>query len=219
MFQHPAARRRLHDSRVGTGFLGGVSTHSRPKAAAYLARCDAKGGLVSTHSRPKAAARLRSLLSYSTLFQHTAARRRLRRRRPHAQLHRVVSTHSRPKAAAIARAVRLNPKYVSTHSRPKAAACMAGSVSGRWRSFNTQPPEGGCLPPPPAARHVGRFNTQPPEGGCRSRFLVYRMHDGFNTQPPEGGCPTTPPGRCRTSCFNTQPPEGGCARAKKLMQE
>ena len=54
------------------------------------------------------------------------------------------------------------------------------------------------------------FNTQPPEGGCssvtRSTFTV----NGFNTQPPEGGCPVMPCSVWVSSCFNTQPPEGGC---------
>ena len=57
MFQHTAARRRLLanlDNALG-GF--GVSTHSRPKAAAKIMRRVSELPLVSTHSRPKAAAR------------------------------------------------------------------------------------------------------------------------------------------------------------------
>ena len=54
-FQHTAARRRLMGSYIVGGASGGVSTHSRPKAAeTYI---DETGGfmIVSTHSRPKAA--------------------------------------------------------------------------------------------------------------------------------------------------------------------
>ncbi|EGV37189.1 hypothetical protein l11_12920 [Neisseria weaveri LMG 5135] len=35
--------------------------------------------------------------------------------------------------------------FVSTHSRPKAAVRSAYSFVLRQQSFNTQPPEGGCL--------------------------------------------------------------------------
>ena len=33
------------------------------------------------------------------------------------------------------------------------------------RCFNTQPPEGGWLPPSKRPQMAGSFNTQPPEGG------------------------------------------------------
>ena len=33
-----------------------------------------------------------------------------------------------------------------------------------------------------------RFNTQPPEGGCFCGRVLRRFSVGFNTQPPEGGC-------------------------------
>ena len=36
---------------------------------------------------------------------------------------------------------------VSTHSRPKAAAQRRRAASASAGCFNTQPPEGGCLPP------------------------------------------------------------------------
>ena len=58
--------------------IHGVSTHSRPKAAALRPPCTSTAANVSTHSRPKAAADM-----------------------PSAQLNALlVSTHSRPKAAA-----------------------------------------------------------------------------------------------------------------------
>ena len=79
-FQHTAARRRLptivdypHFRKCfntqppeggcllhwlrGRGRFPGVSTHSRPKAAASAATVTGWGKKVSTHSRPKAAAR------------------------------------------------------------------------------------------------------------------------------------------------------------------
>ena len=56
MFQHTAARRRLPGAIRANHIASGVSTHSRPKAAANAGLTAIHGGL---------------------LFQHTAARRRL----------------------------------------------------------------------------------------------------------------------------------------------
>ena len=56
-----------------------------------------------------------------------------------------VSTHSRPKAAAATGIDKMTDFKVSTHSRPKAAAHAQELRQTTGRSFNTQPPEGGCL--------------------------------------------------------------------------
>ena len=56
------------------------------------------------------------------LFQHTAARRRLRYYWADGRTLDVVSTHSRPKAAANVDKSKVLTIDVSTHSRPKAAA-------------------------------------------------------------------------------------------------
>ena len=99
-----------------------VSTHSRPKAAAWLCRRTGYHTRVSTHSRPKAAAenRRRQKINY------------------------IVSTHSRPKAAALCNWMEALPDDVSTHSRPKAAAQTGNLRRRACAGFNTQPPEGGC---------------------------------------------------------------------------
>ena len=55
-----------------------------------------------------------------------------------------VSTHSHPKVAATSRAAIDYWSRVSTHSHPKVAACRIVGNGARLRSFNTQPPEGGC---------------------------------------------------------------------------
>ena len=154
----------MRHRRIGTD----VSTHSRPKAAAGSLGEFAKDILVSTHSRPKAAAVMRALSKDSeTVFQHTAARRRLqiyifyilsrvvfqhtaaRRRLPPVKSARLqaadVSTHSRPKAAA-ARQLKIEEIIkVSTHSRPKAAALAELASGYAYSGFNTQPPEGCCV--------------------------------------------------------------------------
>ena len=54
------------------------------------------------------------------------------------------------------------------------------------------------------------FNTQPPEGGCLAQIAAQAQSSGFNTQPPEGGCRQVRHPRSTRRCFNTQPPEGGC---------
>ena len=83
-----------------------------------------------------------------------------------------VSTHSRPKAAGRVIVSMISILKVSTHSRPKAAAPRRWLRYGRNRSFNTQPPEGGCLLRRVGTRNARRFNTQPPEGGCFWRLFV-----------------------------------------------
>ena len=120
-----------------------VSTHSRPKAAgaaAFPLKCPLA---VSTHSRPKAAGIEDSSIATLSLFQHTAARRRLaiqvtttcakgcfNTQPPEggwgATMNRsvsasAVSTHSRPKAAGKRLTTITVYRDVSTHSRPKAA--------------------------------------------------------------------------------------------------
>ena len=54
-----------------------VSTHSRPKAAAWIQTDESPAFHVSTHSRPKAAAPAHMRRSIYKKFQLTAARRRL----------------------------------------------------------------------------------------------------------------------------------------------
>ena len=55
-FQHTAARRRLLTWAWLFNRLRDVSTHSRPKAAAFINGFEFDWEQVSTHSRPKAAA-------------------------------------------------------------------------------------------------------------------------------------------------------------------
>ena len=106
---------------MGLRFLT-VSTHSRPKAAGcfFCGSCDSSK--VSTHSRPKAAGSVFIVNSgIPSMFQHTAARRRL----------------------VFNFGIRHIFTRVSTHSRPKAAGFWAARRAQLAASFNTQPPEGG----------------------------------------------------------------------------
>ena len=190
MFQHTAARRRLAWCVEATYQQLCVSTHSRPKAAGnFVIRPDGSAECVSTHSRPKAAGnlpssralaaicfntqppeggwlRISSISFCVSMFQHTAARRRLGNKCVKKLLGNNVSTHSRPKAAgkrvclhtrqskmfqhtaARRRLGNMNREleaknFVSTHSRPKAAGYRCYTITRFKNGFNTQPPEGG----------------------------------------------------------------------------
>ena len=97
--------------------------------------------VVSTLSRPKAAGLMRPKAYGLSLFQHSAARRRL-----FMQLSKRVDTcwfqHSAARRRLNGYAPDCIGRRVSTLSRPKAAAISPVSP---WLTprFNTQPPEGG----------------------------------------------------------------------------
>ena len=63
------------------------------------------------------------------MFQHTAARRRLDKKRACLTRPILVSTHSRPKAAGFAVCRFELFFFVSTHSRPKAAGSSLKSLA------------------------------------------------------------------------------------------
>ena len=164
---------------------------------------------VSTHSRPKAAGELQRFL----------------------QKFVPVSTHSRPKAAGQNLHPPTPPPTVSTHSRPKAAGWNRWPLPCVFKSFNSQPPEGGwsgqCADVallrvsthsrPKAAglditgchRIFISFNSQPPEGGWRCAYKNILFFISFNSQPPEGGWAAAGNRLAVCRCFNSQPPEGG----------
>ena len=135
---------------------------------------------------------LRPELAAGHVFQHTAARRRLRQPScAFVSAAQFQHTAARRRLLALMRHVGVAIR-VSTHSRPKAAATPGSSP-----------------------RHAGGgFNTQPPEGGCKYRCGTLPTSSSFNTQPPEGGCSGNKSGRLASASFNTQPPEGGCARCR-----
>ena len=99
----------------------------------------------------------------------------------------IVSTHSRPKAADPPMFVPAEAfAVVSTHSRPKAAGL------------------------PKRARRYGiGFNTQPPEGGCIPTFGLLILSDVSTHSRPKAAVGLSPHLTSRSFGFNTQPPEGG----------
>ena len=122
------------------------------------------------------------------MFQHTAARRRL-----HTFFHTFFIFF-----------------VVSTHSRPKAAAFFIHNFPNIVKSFNTQPPEGGCAPNLSVVIAPACFNTQPPEGGCKVRFKFLIPFLVSTHSRPKAAARYGSYYCARLFCFNTQPPEGGC---------
>ena len=241
-FQHTAARRRLGTShlfyyrnsrvsthsrpkaagqcRMGNPNQGQVSTHSRPKAAGLsFGWLNLPTKLVSTHSRPKAAGNRFCPLSVRSVFQHTAARRRLadkgfaynpgRMFQHTAARRRLVQFRGQPRL--------LLP--VSTHSRPKAAGCATTTSAIRRFWFQHTA----------ARRRLGRglqrlgggqsFNTQPPEGGWGATMKTFTQIRVSTHSRPKAAGPSTSPRLFMTTCFNTQPPEGGWPRMDMAGEE
>ena len=212
LFQHTAARRRLGLSQyIACASQLFVSTHSRPKAAGLSGRQSVLHRQVSTHSRPKAAGKVFAGWRGSSLFQHTAARRRLGQRINKRLTRKKVSTHSRPKAAGsliacmrvafwafqhtaarrrlvLATLHKQTMHKVSTHSRPKAAGFSSRSIRLRLFVSTHSRPKAAGRRYAVCARWRWSFNTQPPEGGWGQRRVYRGLPNGsFNTQPPEGG--------------------------------
>ena len=107
--------------------------------------------------------------SAATLFQHTAARRRLGQLAGFSVSASPVSTHSRPKAAGLRNSITYLSGVVSTHSRPKAAGMSL--PADKWDlivSTHSRPKAAGqdCVS---VAVGTGCFNTQPPEGGWKCK--------------------------------------------------
>ena len=133
-----------------------VSTHSRPKAAGVARQGAGSAAHVSTHSRPKAAGPKSIRAIWASLFQHTAARRRLDvipvnfgtvNRFQHTAARRRLGQCSLIRRCLLlfqhtAARRRLGTKHdifflflhVSTHSRPKAAGPHQ-QPSRPWQRF------------------------------------------------------------------------------------
>ena len=167
-FQHTAARRRLGRNVCQVDKLTCVSTHSRPKAAGKKLLQAVRLRFVSTHSRPKAAGSPERLpwgifVRFNTqppeggwnsgakpttdfsLFQHTAARRRLGDVR-HVAGGQEMFQHTAARRRLVFRIPDLKQQFPFQHT---AARRRLGFASQKRlcvsSGFNTQPPEGGWL--------------------------------------------------------------------------
>ena len=145
VFQHTAARRRLHLEPIIADRVNAVSTHSHPKAAAFSFSAEGKPEPVSTHSHPKAAAFSEiffedfkrgfntqppeggcNVISVSrsgmSSFNTQPPEGGCRHKGSKPLFRLKVSTHSHPKAAARTNSRTKIFLNVSTHSHPKVAA-------------------------------------------------------------------------------------------------
>ena len=154
-FQLTAARRRLDISLYAFLLVGGVSTHSRPKAAG-----------IAPIQHP----------SHHFKFQLTAARRRLVNHRGLIVFVAVVSTHSRPKAAGTPAANSCSNTSVSTHSRPKAAGLIKVLLIIGFSVSTHSRPKAAGLGRRTSLVLVARFNSQPPEGGWNLKLKNFLLH-------------------------------------------
>ena len=147
---------------------------------------------------------------FCSLFQHTAARRRLVRGQGRAETFLIVSTHSRPKAAGMLQLGMSDSEIVvSTHSRPKAAGFVQFDKFDVWGSFNTQPPEGGwVIFGAVLSRYVVSTHSRPKAAGscCPTETPAFCV--STHSRPKAAGFGLVINSRI-TRCFNTQPPEGG----------
>ena len=79
-----------------------------------------------------------------------------------------------------------------------------------FKSFNTQPREGGCDLNRFVIANRYSFNTQPREGGCQVKFKV-RQYWQVSTHSRAKAAAFRRWGQTiYMRCFNTQPREGGC---------
>ena len=207
-FQLTAARRRLVYNVLG-GAGGGVSTHSRPKAAGYRDLPLLIERLVSTHSRPKAAGQKIAGLNRTSKFQLTAARRRLG---PILFMWVVLRCFNSqpPEGGWPSSQPSAHSFRVSTHSRPKAAGCRYGrhaAIRGRFQLTAARRRLG---PPAVSLSNSMRVSThsRPKAAGSMLRAHLLPLVVSTHSRPKAAGrlCNASPAAR---QSFNSQPPEGG----------
>ena len=171
-------------------------------------------------------------------FQHTAARRRLRRLQMRRRLYRCFNTQPpeggclyRPGAGLappkfqhtaarrrLPRADMAAPDAVSTHSRPKAAAMTAALARASWAAFQHTAARR-RLPATITTQTIAVMfqHTAARRRLPRARALM-PSKARFNTQPPEGGCMSRWINKAAGQSFNTQPPEGGCSLLENSLK-
>ena len=189
MFQHTAARRRLHAINLFINSTSSVSTHSRAEAAARTYGRVKTVPAVSTHSRAEAAAGFLPVLPPSRASFNTQPRgggcqggngRPKRCQSFNTQPRgggcvlgddendrdHVVSTHSRAEAAAHHFFCFFPLCVVSTHSRAEAAAALFQKVKTCKNVSTHSRAEAAAVQNTIIRFPVKGFNTQPRGGGC-----------------------------------------------------
>ena len=189
--------------------------------------------VVSTHSHPKVAGQLIDYSFLFVLFQHTATRRWLVRRRINGRYRRLGFNTQPPEGGwimlktmmifmlwfqhtatrrwleLVAHLPECNPA-VSTHSHPKVAGWQSILAVRRRCCFNTQPPEGGWLAKNKRKdwRRVSTHSHPKVAGGASAASLS--ANNAFQHTATRRWLARCKRGSNRRQCgFNTQPPEGG----------
>ena len=144
MFQHTAARRRLHyaHARCCTN-QPRFNTQPRGGGCFFLPLLFLLGHCFNTQPRGGGCPRWHCLALQYPCF-NTQPRGGGCIEQFRAKVIIIVSTHSRAEAAANSSRVTPITGDVSTHSRAEAAACFGLLIDFEVISFNTQPRGGGC---------------------------------------------------------------------------
>ena len=149
---------------------------------------------VSTHSRPKAAVSFQIWQKRLRKFQHTAARRRL-----HffccSTLKLIAFQHTAARRRLAKGFGNKHDTAVSTHSRPKAAVSPVATMLFIF-VFQHTAARRRLLPKHDQSHSLGSFNTQPPEGGCLP-FNPYKTQTTVSTH-------SRPKAAAKTSTAKTQ---------------
>ena len=211
-----------------------VSTHSRPKAAARAAPI--RPSTPSSFQHTAARRRLPPALTLSVwtgAFQHTAARRRLRPgRKSTTPASQFQHTAARRRLRGKTPCTPPSSAFQHTAARRRLHRCHASRRN--HASFNTQPPEGGCM-----NKTVAKAKTAMFQHTAARRRLLYLLHWHHSMtrfqhtaarrrlprlhMPGAAGVIVSTHSRPKAAArylslsesswsnrFNTQPPEGGC---------
>ena len=147
VFQHTATRRWLLFPRNHATHCKQSFNTQPPEGGCSMQTANSYSTSQFQHTATRRWLQFISLtVAYFSQFQHTATRRWLRINPLVIRDDRRVSTHSHPKVAASFFGFFFCLINVSTHSHPKVAAGRGLNQPSKHYCFNTQPPEGGCMP-------------------------------------------------------------------------
>ena len=169
------------------------------------------------------------------LFQHTAARRRLRQRQFLPWTNQCFNTqprgggclygnHTQPIQALFQHTAARRRLHITKPIFPPCYAFQHTAARRRLPLYATQKAPEGLVSTHSRAEAAAKlhitcflcircFNTQPRGGGCLRLRALKNILISFNTQPRGGSCTSSNAPGMMISRFNTQPRGGGCLSA------
>ena len=127
-------------------------------------------------------------LEIISVFQHTAARRRLDLAQAKHTGQALFQHTAARRRLGILLLLKLCPMTFQHTAARRRLAFGGGKQYPRITCFNTQPPEGGWAPlPPPRGRPLSVSTHSRPKAAGRHKAIISTAAMSFNTQPPEGG--------------------------------